>query len=229
LDKPASPVRRNPRTQRMPAVLLSLVVCGILLGLCGAATEASPNQLRMGTGLSHAAANSFQSKLMELSMTGPVKGSSLRPVVFTDNEVNSFIKYDPPEGLPPSVTDVTLHLKPEGVDGSANVNFDKLKPSQQLGDQLGASLLASIFKGTQRVTALGVIESHDGTATLTIKNVHIGSTALSDWLVNWLIQTYVQSQYKVDLSKPFLLPNHVTRIEFAPGKAIFVRGIKQKK
>lgn len=157
-----------------------------------------------------------------------MKSGSDKPIVITDADVNSFIKYDRPPFLPPSVRDVDIHFKPEGVQGEANVNFDQLNPTGQLGDQLGARLLASIFQGTQHVTALGVVNSRNGTGNLTIKNVKIGDTALSDWLVNWFIKTYIQSEYKVDLSKPFLLPDHVTHIEFAPGKAIFVRGTKNK-
>lgn len=212
-----------------PAVVLSLAAGGVLLGIWGGLTEASAVQPRSRSGLSTVAASAFQSKLMELSATGSPKGGSLSPVVFTDDEVNSFIKYDRPPFLPPSVRDLEIHFKPDGIHGAANVNFDELKPSQQAGSPLTAKLLASIFQGTQHLTALGVLETKDGTGTLTIKDVHIGSTALSDWLVNFLIQTYVESEYKIDLSKPFLLPNHVTHVEFAPGKAIFVRGAEQKK
>jgi hypothetical protein len=213
----------------MPTVLLPLAACGVLLGLPGGANEASPSQLHTQSGLSRTAAGVFQSKLMELSATSPVKGSSLSPIVITDDEVNSFMKYDRPEFLPTGVSDLDFHFKPDGIHGAANVDFDQLRPSQQTESPLTARLLASIFQGTQRLTALGVLETKDGTGSLTIKDVHIGSTALSDWLVNFLIQTYVESEYKVDLSKPFLLPNHVTRIEFAPGKATFVRGVRQKK
>ena len=213
----------------MTPVLLSFVALGITCGICTAVTEAVPGQMHSGSGLSPAAANAFQTKLTELSESGPLNGSSVKPIVITDDEVNSFFKYGHPASLPPGVSDVDIHFKPEGVYGAANVNFDELKPTQQFGNQLAARLLASIFTGTQRVTALGAIASGNGTGTLTIKNVHIGNTALSDWLVNWLVQTYIQSEYKIDLSKPFLLPGHVTNIEFAPGKAIFVRGTRQKK
>lgn len=213
----------------MHALILASVAAAILLDVGGVLTIAFPDQPHLAAGLSRAAANGFQAKLMELSATDRRAGPSDRPVVITDNEVNSFIKYDRPQFLPPGVSDLAIHFKPEGVYGAANVNFDQLKPTGQLGDQLGARLLASIFTGTQRVAALGVVDSENGTGKLTIKNVQIGSTSLSDWLVNWFIQTYVQSEYKIDLSKPFLLPDHVTHIEFAPGKAIFVRGPKTKK
>lgn len=222
-------VHRTIRRVLLPWVLLSLLACGVLLGLWATSMEASASRMSSGSGISPAAASMFQSKLMDLSTKGAAKSSSWRPIVFTDNEVNSFIKYDRPPFLPPSVRDLEIHFKPDGIHGAANVNFDELKPSQQSENPLASRLLASIFKGTQHLTALGALESKDGTGTLTIKDVHIGSTALSDWLVNFLIQTYVQSEYKVDLSKPFLLPDHVTHVEFAPGQAIFVRGAERKK
>ena len=229
MEKLISTRKLTPLRVLMPAAVLPLAACGVLLGMLRVAAEASPSQLRAHSGLSPMAASVFQSKLMELSAAGPVKGGSISPIVITDEEVNSFMKYDRPEFLPSGVKDLDFHFKPDGIHGAANVNFDQLKPSQQTESPLTARLLASIFQGTQRLTALGVLETEDGTGTLTIKNVHIGNTALSDWLVNFLIQTYVESEYKIDLSKPFLLPNHVTRIEFAPGKAIFVRGVRQKK
>jgi hypothetical protein len=229
LPKPILPTKRMPRSYLIPALLLAVAACGVSLGILGAATEAASAQLRMGTGLSPAAASIFQSKLMELSATGPARSRSLRPITITDDEVNSFIKYDRPAFLPAGVQDLAFHINPDGIHGAANVNFDQLKPSEQMGNQLGARLLASIFQGTQHLTALGVLQTKDGTGTLAIRDVHIGSTTLSDWLVNWLIQTYVESEYKIDLSKPFLLPNHVTRIELGSGKATFVRGIVPKK
>lgn len=213
----------------LPPALLPLAVLGIAFGVCSVVTEALPGELHSTPGLSRAAANLFQAKLMELSAPGPSPGGSVKPIVITDDEVNSFFKYERPDFLPPGVNDVDFHFKPEGVYGAANVNFDELKPPQQFGNQLAARLLASIFTGTQRVTALGAISSGNGTGSLTIKNVHIGKTELSDWLVNWVIQAYVESEYKIDVSRPFLLPGHVTQIDFAPGKAIFVRGDKQKK
>ncbi|TAM84717.1 MAG: hypothetical protein EPN47_00975 [Acidobacteria bacterium] len=212
----------------MPAAVLSLVACGVLAGILGVTTEASPSQQHIHNGISPMAASVFQSKLIELSSTGAVKGRSLNPITITDDEVNSFFKYDRPQFLPPGVKDLDFHFKPDGIHGAANVNFDQLKSPQQTESPMTARLLASIFQGTQHLTALGVLESNEGTGTLMIKDVHIGSTVLSDWLVNFLIHTYVESEYKIDLSKPFLLPNHVRRVEFAPGKAIFVRGVKQK-
>ncbi len=180
-----------------------------------------------GQVLSSQAAESFQRKLMELS--GPVSArESLKPIVVTDTEVNSYFKYDRLAVLPSGVTDLVFHIKPDGIHGAADVNFDTVKPSQQSANDFGTRILASIFTGNQRVTAVGKLASSHGSALLTIQDVHVGTITLSDWLVNWLLQTYVESQYHIDLSKPFLLPANVLRIEFAPGKAIFVRGRETK-
>ncbi|MCL5005388.1 MAG: hypothetical protein M1404_02545 [Acidobacteria bacterium] len=190
------------------------------------AGEAPAASADAGQALSEAAATTFQRKLMELSNSSSSSPKSLSSVVLTDTEVNSYLKYERPPFLPAGLTDLEIHFKPEGIYGGSNVNFDTLQPAEQSANDLTSRVLSSIFRGNQRVTALAKIASNNGTATLTIQDVHVGSVALSDWLVNWLIQTYVESQYKIDLSKPFLLPAHVTQIEFAPGKAIFVRGRK---
>lgn len=180
-----------------------------------------------GQALSWRAAESFQRKLTELSTPAAPGRKPLKPIVVTDREVNSYLKYDRPAFLPPGVTGLVFHFKPEGIYAESNVDFNKLTPARQSANEFGARILASLFSGNQRVTALGKIASSNGSAKLTIQDVHIGSVALSDWLVNWLIQTYVASQYDVDLSKPFLLPANVTRIDFAPGQAIFVRDRKK--
>ena len=211
------------------AVVIALAGGMLLAASWPAAGEPSGPRADAGQGLSQRAAAAFQSKLMALSSPPPSSHRALKPIVVTETEVNSYLKYDRPEFLPPAVSHLVIHLKPEGIYGESNVNFDQLQSGQPAANDLGTKLVASIFRGDQRVTALAKIASSNGTGKLTIQDVHVGSMALSDWLVNWLIQTYVESQYKIDLNKPFLLPAQVTRIDFAPGKAIFVRGRGQKK
>lgn len=229
MAKKVSPANRRTATGLRALAFFTFLAFAIAVALSAMAVGATTGETHSGLHLSPAAANAFQMKLMELSGNRPEPSNSDKPIVITDDEVNSFVKYDRPPGLPPSVKNVEIRIKPAGIYGAADVNFDQLKPTQQFGDQLAGRLLSAIFTGTQHVTALGVITTGNGTGKLTFKDVRIGSTELSDWLVNWILQTYIQSEFKIDLSKPFLLPDHVTHIEFAPGKAIFIRGAKQKK
>jgi hypothetical protein len=215
--------------QSILAAVILLAAVVLLAASWPAAGEPAGAGADTGPGLSERAAAAFQSKLMELSSPLPSSHKPLKPIVVTDTEINSYLKYDRPEFLPPGVSNLVIHLKPEGIHGESNVNFDQLQSGQPSANDLGTKLVASIFRGNQRVTALAKIASSNGTGKLTIQDVHVGSTTLSDWLVNWLLQTYVESQYKIDLNKPFLLPAQVSRIDFAPGKAIFVREPVQKK
>jgi hypothetical protein len=41
--------------------------------------------------------------------------------------------------------------------------------------------------------------------------------------VTFLLQSYVEKQYKIDLNKPFRLPPHVSRIELGNGQASLLR------
>lgn len=201
-----------------------LPAAGLLLAPSSPAAGRAPSwHDDAAQGISERAAAVFQRKMTELSSPSESPHQSLKPIVITDAEINSYLKYDHPPFLPPAVSNLVIHLKPEGIHGAADVNFDKLQSAQPSATDLGTRLVASIFRGTQHVTALAKIASSNGTGTLSIQDVHVGSLTLSDWLVNWLIQTYVESQYKIDLNKPFPLPADVSRIDFAPGKAVFVR------
>jgi hypothetical protein len=42
------------------------------------------------------------------------------------------------------------------------------------------------------------------------------------------LQSYLEKSYKLDLSKPFPLPDHVTRIDLSTGQATFVRSPAKK-
>jgi hypothetical protein len=144
--------------------------------------------------------------------------------VVTDREANSYLKFYGRQFLPVGVYHPILHIEPGGIQATAVVNFDQLAAAESQKGDSGGSLLGLLFKGWQPITAFGKIETSPGKAKITIENVKIGETELNDWLVNWLLQTYVESKYKIDLSQPLNLPPRVTRLTLVPGKAIFERG-----
>jgi hypothetical protein len=122
------------------------------------------------------------------------------------------------------VNDPEIHISPERIDGTANVDFDQLNRAS-MADDWGAKMLALAFPGKQRVSASGRLEMSGGQGKVTIQNVRVGSFAIPDALVSFLLASYVQKRYKIDLSKPVPLPDHVTRIQLGPGNATFYRGL----
>jgi hypothetical protein len=176
-----------------------------------------------GAGISPEAARSLQAKIRLLSAPPPRGPASFQPIVVTEVETNSYLKYDGREFLPPGVNDPKIHITPERIYGTADVDFGELNLASKT-DDWGAKALAMAFPGKQRVSAIGRLDTSDSQGKVTIQDVRVGSYAVPDALVSFLLESYVQKRYKIDLSKPLALPDHVTRIELGAGNATFYRG-----
>ena len=223
-------------------VCVICVICGLDSGMglpgplgYGRTGEAAARS----AAISPEAARSLQSKIRLLSAPppgnpgplrpgGPVpkesrEVSGFQPIVVTEAETNSYLKYNGREFLPPGVNDPEIHIFPARIDGTANVDFNQLNQASMTNDW-GAKALAMAFPGKQRVSASGTLDTSGGQGKVTIQNVHVGSYAIPDALVSFLLASYVRKRYRIDLSKPLPLPDHVTRIELGPGNATFYRG-----
>jgi hypothetical protein len=198
---------------------LTVAVCGLPgpldYGRTGKA--AAPSAV-----ISPAAAKSLQAKIRLLSAPTPGNPASLQPIVVTEAETNSYLKYNGREFLPPGVNDPEIHISPERIYGTADVDFNQLNQASKT-DDWGAKTLAMAFPGKQRVSAAGTLDTGGGQGKVTIQNVRVGSFAVPDALVGLLLESYVQKRYKIDLSKPVRLPDHVTRIALGPGNATLYR------
>ena len=175
-------------------------------------------------GLSVQAAQALASKLQTLSEPGPQATRSFKPVVISEVEANSYLRFHSKEFLPPGVTDPTIRITPDRVIGAANVNFEKFSQANSSSSDWGPKVLAAMFKGTQRFVAACKVQSENGQAKVQIESVAIGATRVPDWLVEFVVENYLQPHYKFDLSKPIPLPDHVTRLQLQSGQATFYRG-----
>jgi hypothetical protein len=191
-----------------------ILIAGVGLGAGGAA-EPDATQ---------AAAQSMEAKL-QILQSGDARSASSHPaVVVTENEANSYLKIHSPTIFPPGVHDPALRFQPEHVTGSADVNFDEFSRVYTNPNDWGPKVMAAMFKGTQRVTATGKVISSNGQATVQVESVTVGSMTVPPWLIDYLLQNYLQPKYKFDLSKPLPLPDHVRQIVLESGQATFLRG-----
>ncbi len=173
--------------------------------------------------ISQAAANDLAAKIAILSERHPRSSGSLDPVTISDNEANSYLKFRGREFLPPALHDPEVHIMPDHIRGAANVNFDELSGMGNHSDDLTTRMVAYVFKGTQRVTATGTLETQNGAGKFTLTSLTVGSTDLPPGFINFLLQNYMEKQYKIDLSKPFALPANVSHVELATGRATLRR------
>lgn len=173
-------------------------------------------------------AESLEAKIRELSLPPSAPPRSSKPIVIAEEEANAYLKARGPEFLPPGVEEPEIRIHADHISAAAAVDFDKLRQTGKQSDDIGAQLLATLFKGKQKVTASGKLETADGHGQVTVQNFSIGDTSIPDWMTKLMLENYLQKTYHVDLSKPFVLPDHVARIELAPGRATFIRSANKK-
>jgi hypothetical protein len=216
------------RRQRLFIAGGGLFALGLVLSLPGLPDRLWPispqtRSVNEGGKISPEAARALEEKIELLSASDPDGSTGSQPIVITDLEANSYLKYHGREFLPPGVYDPEVHIHPDRVSGTAEVDFNQLNQTAPKTDDWGASLLAMILKGRERVSAKGKLDTANGQGKLTIEDVQLGTSEIPDWLVSVLLENYVQKRYNVDLTKPLTLPDHVTRIELGDGRATFYR------
>ena len=173
-------------------------------------------------------ADSLESKIQELSIPATERPKSFKPIVITDREANAYLQTHGTEFLPPAVGTPELRIYSDHVTGAAVVDFDQLQVLGKQSNDIGMQVVGTLFKGKQKVSASGKLSSGDGHAQVTVQSLSIGTTDIPDWLTQAMLQSYMEKSYKLDLSKPFPLPDHVTRIDLATGQATFVRSPAKK-
>lgn len=188
----------------------------------------TPSGAAAGEPATRSAPESLESKILELSIPATEQPKSFKPIVITDNEANAYLKTHGPEFLPPAVENPELRIYADHVSGAAVVDFDKLQTLGKETNDIGMQVVGTLFKGKQKVSASGKLSSGDGHAQVTVQSLSIGTTDIPDWLTQAMLQSYLEKTYKLDLSQPFPLPDHVTRIDLATGQATFVRSPAKK-
>lgn len=193
------------------------------LGALPVVSGGSPFPVESDSGVSLSAARALEAKIHVLTDSAPKPAASYAPVVITEDEANSYLKLRGHEFMPAGVENPEVHIMPNTVSGAAEVDFDRLNQATAKTDDWGKKFLSWFFRGKQRVRATGKLQSGSGQGKLTIETVTVGNAEIPAWLVNLLLENYVQSRYNIDLSKPFALPGHVTDIELGSGRATFRR------
>jgi hypothetical protein len=202
--------------------LSALAAVLLVLGGAFSGSAAGPDAIQ-------AAAQALEAKLRTLQTVDARSAKSSKPVVITENEANSYLKIHGREFLPAGVRDPALRFSPEHVVGVADVNFEEFSRVYSNPNDWGPKVMAAMFKGTQHVSATGKVQSGNRQARVQIENVTVGSMTVPSWLVDFVVENYLQPRYKFDLSKPIPLPDHVTQIALGTGRAIFLRSSEKSR
>jgi hypothetical protein len=191
--------------------------------------EPRPEASEAASKLSPAAAESLERKFAMLANGQADPSAPHRPVTISEAEANSYLKYHGGEFLPPGVHNPRIHIFPNRVSGTAEVDFDELERAGAQNNDWAARLISMVFKGKQRILAVGKLETGNGEGKVTIESLTVGSTSIPPAFVNLLVQNYVENRYQIDLAKPFDLPSDVTHIDLARGHAVFRRSVNKSR
>jgi hypothetical protein len=212
--------RRQAQVLTPAARALTAAALASLLFVLGGSLE---GRTAAWSDATQAAAQALEAKLQTLKTVDARPAKSYPPIVITENEANSYLTVHGREFLPAGVRDPAVRFAPEHVTGFADVDFGEFSRIYSNPQDWGPKVLAAMFKGTQRVTATGKVQSEKGQAKVQIESVTVGSMTVPSWLVDFVMQNYLQPSYKFDLSKPIPLPDHVTQLVVGSGQAIFLR------
>lgn len=209
--------------------------CGALAVVCAAVwavragnvSGATPTPA--GGDYSQTAAQELGRKIRTLMDPNSARASGYRPITVSETEANSYLKFHGSEFLPKGVDNPEIHFTgPDKISGAALVDFNQLNQAKGNDNSWSAGLLSYILSGRQRVAATTTVTTADGQAKVVIDSVSIGGTEVPQMLVSFLLQNYVQPRYKIDLSKPIALPDHVSKIGLESGLATLYRSPDKK-
>ncbi len=165
--------------------------------------------------LSPAASSSAKRKIDRINSGSLRSGET---VVLSENEINSFFKYDHAGEMADGVREVKVKLQEGGA--LVRVLVD-LSQAQGQNGAPGGILWRFLFSGEREVTANCRYRSADGYGRLDLDSVEIDGTTVPQFVVDWLIASYVNPQTPdFEVGKTVALPKKVRQIRTEPGRVI---------
>lgn len=155
---------------------------------------------------------------LELIADGKLKpGASL---VISEDEINSYLRYDYASEIPAGLSDPHISLEPDRVRGSAVVDF--LEWENETGASPGP-LLSWMLRGKRPVEAVCHYASADGYGQVDVESVKIGGVSLSPAAVTFLIDNLVTPRFPgAVVGRRVPLGFHLRQVRIEQGRAVFV-------
>jgi hypothetical protein len=166
----------------------------------------------------------LQAKLDRIAKGNPARGKTLATTPITEAEINSYLRYELGERIPPGVTEPWVSILEEGrLSGRATVDLARVGESRKSGGMLDPFNLLS---GSLPLTVNGVLKTKNGVGTFAVESASISGVPVPTWMLQEIVSYYSKSESApngVALDKPFVLPNGIREIQTARGQATVVQ------
>jgi hypothetical protein len=194
-------------------VLATIVVGSLVVGtVSGAADPTRRDAARM------------QAKIDRISKNGSAaKGAATRTEI-TETELNSYLRFELGDTLPPGVKEPTVSLPGENrIAGRAVVDLDQVAKSRKSGGMLDPF---SYLGGSYPLLVNGTLKTRNGVGTFALESATISGMPVPAWMLQEIVSYYSKSSKApqgVSLEKPFSLPVGIREIQLGRGQAIVVQ------
>jgi hypothetical protein len=166
----------------------------------------------------------LQAKLDRIAKGSLTGGKTLATTPITETELNSYLRYELGDRIPPGVTDPWVSILEEGrLSGRATVDLARVGESHKSGGMLDPF---NLLTGSLPLTVNGVLRTQNGVGTFAVESASISSIPVPVWMVQEIVSYYSKSESSpngVALDKPFVLPNGIREIQTARGQATVVQ------
>jgi hypothetical protein len=191
--------------------LVALVLAGVLT----IATVLTPTREQ---------AASFQKKLEQILLNSESRSDRARETAVTEGEVNSYLRFSAGDQVPVGVTEPSIAIAGQGrLNGRAIVDLDVVRRKRSSG---GLFDPMSYLTGRLPITAVGVLETHDGRGKFTLETAAISGVPIPKGFLQEIVAYYSRSAdfpNGINIDDPFDLPAEIRKIEVQPGRATIVQ------
>ena len=149
-------------------------------------------------------AASLQHKLQHIEENARHQPPDPAPTVLTEQEVNAYLASGDVQ-LPAGVESVHLQAQPGTVNGTARVDFDKVKAGQN-----SSNPLLSVFSGVHDVQVMTQSHGSGGRGYVHVDSVSIDGIEVPHFALQLFVDKYIKPKYPdVGIDSQFVLPDRI--------------------
>jgi hypothetical protein len=183
---------------------------------CLAATGAISEQVP-AAGISKEAAASAANKIRQIQESAD-SGRSFGSIRISQTELNSYIDYELPPLLPPGISKIRLQLQPGRTQGTAEVDFDRLKGSVRTQPN---PWIAFFLRGVHTLGVDGALAGSNGVGQFHLETVTLDDITMPQMLVEYLIDHYLKPRYPTAaVDQPFTMGFSIDKLTVEAGSVL---------
>ena len=169
-------------------------------------------------------AAAFQKKLDQILQHAESPSGATRSTLVTEGEVNSYLHFSAGDQLPVGVTDPSIGIQAQGrLNGRAVVDLDQVRRKKGSGGWFDP---LSYLTGRLPVTAIGMLQTHEGRGTFTLERAELSGIPIPKSFLQELVSYYTRTPETpngINIDDPFDLPAEIRKIDVQPGRTTIIQ------